>query len=76
MMKKDICRKIWNSLEDPVNSLERQTADELAKIEVIEIEKKTNSISMASILAKPSAVGLSKLFTGSSNKLRISFHES
>ena len=43
MMKKNMCRKIReneirNSLEDPVNSLESPTADELAKIEAIEIE--------------------------------------
>ena len=30
--------EIQNSLEDPVNSLESPTADELAKIEAIEIE--------------------------------------
>ena len=30
--------EIRNSLEDPVNSLESPTADELAKIEAIEIE--------------------------------------
>ena len=29
---------LLNSLEDPVNSLESPTADELAKIEAIEIE--------------------------------------
>ena len=71
----DSWNEIRNLLEDPVNSLESPTADGLAKIEAIEIEFVFFSISITSILANSSAVGLSKLFTGSSNKFRISFSQ-